>query len=166
MTENDYPFPVPSSEISEPYRERYAELLEIIETFCTEYLNDEYRDACYELAADVCSEGSPVLTGKTLSWAAGLIWAIGRVNFLTDASFEPHMSLKEFAKAIGVSQATIAAKCREIWIGLDLMQMDPDFTVPSLAVSNPLAMVARIVQNLTNQGVLLTNPVPRSPRKK
>lgn len=142
---DDLQLPIPISEIDKDYRERYTELLEIIESFCNSHLNDEYLDSCYRLAADFCQDGSPALSGKAKSWAAGLIWAIGRVNFLSDPSFEPCMTQKEFSKAIGVSTATISAKCREVWDGLQLMQLDPDYIVESKAKDNPLAMLADLV---------------------
>ena len=45
---------------------------------------------------------------------------------------------------MGVSAATISAKCREIWDGLELMQLDPDYIVESMAKDNPLAMLAEL----------------------
>jgi hypothetical protein len=135
---------VPLSEIPMPFRERYAELIESIDEFCAAHLNDEYKDVCQRLAADLCQDGSPILKGKTSSWAAGIIWSIGRVNFLSDMSFEPAMTQQEFSKAIGVSPATISAKSRVIWNGLELMQCDPDYTVASQADRNPLVWMAEV----------------------
>jgi hypothetical protein len=134
----------PLSEIPMPFRERYAELIDIIDEFCASHLNDEYRDVSNQLAADLCQDGSPILKGKARSWAAGIIWSIGRVNFLSDMSFEPAMSQQEFSKAIGVSPATISAKSRAIWNGLDLIQCDPDYTVVSQADRNPLIWMAEV----------------------
>lgn len=131
-------------DIPMPFRQRYAEIIEIIDEFCDSHLNEEYKEVCQYLAADVCLDGSPILKGKAKSWAAGLIWAIGRVNFLSDSSFEPHMTQKEFAKAIGVSPATISAKCREISDGLDLMPLDPDYTVASQVDANPMIWMVEV----------------------
>lgn len=136
--------PVPVHEIPDAFQERYAEMLEILEDFCTTHLNDEYLDSCYRLAADLCQDGSPILSGKAKSWAAGLIWAIGRVNFLSDPSFQPCLTQKQFAAAIGVSPATISAKCGEIWDGLELMPMDADYTVASRLQDNPLIWMVEI----------------------
>jgi len=133
-----------TNEIPMPFRERYADLVEIIDAFCAAYLDDEYRDVSRQLAADMCQDGSPLLKGKTRSWAAGIIWSIGRVNFLSDKSFEPTMTQPEFAKAIGVSAATISAKSRDIWNGLELMQSDPDYTVASQADRNPLIWMVEV----------------------
>ena len=131
-------------EIPMPFRERYAELIEIIDEFCDQHLNDEYKEVCGLLAADLCQDGSPILKGKASSWAAGIIWSIGRANFLSDMSFEPAMTQQEFSKAIGVSPATISAKSRVIWNGLDLMPLDPNYAVASQADSNPLIWMVEV----------------------
>ncbi len=149
MSDEDIQLPIPIAEIDAAYRERYTELLEIIQPFCETYLNQEYLESCYRLAADVCQEGSPVLSGKAKSWAAGLTWAIGRVNFLSSSEIEPSMSQKEFSAAIGVSSATISAKCREIWEGLELIQLDPDYIVESMAKDTPLSQFAEMISQYT-----------------
>ena len=134
----------PLSEIPMPFRERYADIIEIIDEFCAAHLNDEYREVSHRLAADVCQDGSPVLKGKARSWAAGTLWAIARVNFLSDPASEPSMTQTEFARAIGVSAATISTKCRTIWNGLDLMPLDPDYTVASQIDGNPLIWMLEV----------------------
>ncbi len=131
------------------FRERFTDIIEVIDSFCDDHLNEEYKDVCHELAAHVCQDGSPLLSGKAKSWAAGVIWAIGRVNFLSDRSFEPHMTQGQFAKAIGVSQTTVSAKCREIWDGMELMQLDPGFTVASRKDANPLVRMAKLAEMLS-----------------
>ena len=133
-----------NTEVRMPFRERYAELSDIIHRFCESHLNDEYQEVCCRLAADLCRDDSPILTGQAKSWAAGIIWTVGRVNFLSDPSFEPSMTQAEFSKAIGVSPATISAKSRDIWNGLDLRQLDPNYTIASRMESNPLIWMAEV----------------------
>jgi hypothetical protein len=133
-----------SSQIPMPFRERYAELIDIIDEFCAAHLNDEYREVSHQLAADMCQDGSPILKGKARSWAAGIIWSLGRVNFLSDASFEPTMTQQEFSKGIGVSPATISAKSRDIWNGLELTPLDPDYTVASQLDRNPMVWMVEV----------------------
>ncbi|MCC9658324.1 DUF6398 domain-containing protein [Rhodopirellula halodulae] len=132
------------NDIPMPFRERYTDIVEIVEAFCRDHLNDEYFAVSRELAAHVCQEGSPVRSGKASSWAAGILWAVGRVNFLSDPASEPCMTQSQFAKAIGVSVATISAKCRVIWDGMELMQLDPRFSIASQQDSNPLVWMAEV----------------------
>jgi len=56
---------------------------------------------------------------KPRSWAAGIVYSVGWVNFLSDPSQEPHMKTADLAEAIGVSEATIMAKSKVIREGLD-----------------------------------------------
>jgi hypothetical protein len=46
---------------------------------------------------------SPLESGRPRSWAAGIVYALGRVNFLSDKSREPYMTMSEPCKKIGVS---------------------------------------------------------------
>jgi hypothetical protein len=139
MTANDITVDIPM-----PFRERYDELMTIISQFCDAHLNDEYKNVCQRITEDLCEEGSPILKGKASSWAGGIIWTAGRVNFLSDSDHEPTMKQSDFAKLIGVSPATISAKSREIWDGLDLMQMDPDYTITSMLNENPLVWMIEV----------------------
>jgi len=41
---------------------------------------------------------SPLDSGLARSWAGGIVYALGRVNFLSDASREPHMTMSELCK--------------------------------------------------------------------
>lgn len=126
------------------FRERFNEIVALTDTFCNRFLNDEYRQVCRKMAACLCQTGSPVLTGKADSWACGLAYSVGKVNFLTDPTQTPHMKGEEVAKGFGVSAATMHSKSRVIWNGLDLMQFDPNFTVGSLVSRNPLIWMLRV----------------------
>jgi hypothetical protein len=85
-------------------------------------VNDEYADLSRKMAAALSSERpSPLESGHSRSWAAGIVYALGPMNFLSDDSREPHMTMSELCKKIGVSQSTASNKSREIWNRLDLM---------------------------------------------
>src|SRR5690606_37745292 len=120
------------------YRERFVEIVALTDEFCDRHLNDEDKADSRKMAVGRCQEGAPVLRGKTASWACGLMYAVGRVNFLTDPHQTPHMKAEEIAAGFGVSPATMHAKNREIQSGLDLMPLDPDFTIASRIDDNPL----------------------------
>jgi Domain of unknown function (DUF6398) len=76
--------------------------------------------------------------------AAGIVYALGRVNFLFDESREPYMSAGELCEKFGVSQSTASGKSREIWDVLNLMQMHPDWCLPSMLEENPLAWIIEV----------------------
>lgn len=131
-------------EIPGEYVDRFIALVNLTDAFCEAHLNDEYNELCRELAAEACEEELPLLTGKPEGWAAGIVYAIGRVNFLTDRDQSPHMTSKDIAKNMGVSLATMQAKYRIIWDELDLMQMHPDWSLPSKLDNNPLVWMLEV----------------------
>lgn len=126
-------------------REKYEAVVGITDEFCQEHLNEEYADLSRKMAAALSRKRpSPLESGRTRSWAAGIIYALGRVNFLSDDSREPHMSLAEMCGKIGVSPSTASSKSREIWGRLDLMQLHPDWCLPSMLEDNPLAWIIEV----------------------
>jgi hypothetical protein len=113
-------------------------ILELTTGFCQKYLNEDYRELCEDLTWAVYEEGLPLDRGKPAGWASGVVHAAGWVNFLHDPGFLPCMTSHQIAERFGVSQATMLAKSRIIRDELDLIQMDPDWCLPSLLKDNPL----------------------------
>ena len=116
----------------------------LTDLFCDLHLNNEYRDMCREMALAMCHDGTPMARGKPLSWAAGIVHAVGWVNFLQDPSFEPHMTSKQLARRLCVSQGTMSAKLKILREKLSLVQFDPDWCLPSLMEANPLAWMVEV----------------------
>ncbi len=83
---------------------------------------------------------SPLLAPKAqpAAWAAGIIAALGFVNFLGSPEREPSMTNAQIAAGFGVGESTLQAKSREIRREFDLMRFDPLWTLPSLMRDNPL----------------------------
>ena len=76
--------------------ESFREICNILATLCKEKLNEEYFNLSVELAAKIARKRpSPLLSGHTKTWAAGIIHALGMVNFLFDKSQSPHLTSKE-----------------------------------------------------------------------
>jgi len=118
---------------------KYEEITAIAEQFCHEHLNDEYASLVKKMTAALARKRpSPLESGRAKSWAGGIVYALGRVNFLFDRSQTPYMSSQELCKRLGVSQGTASAKATDIFRRLDLMQFHPDYTVASLMDDNPL----------------------------
>jgi hypothetical protein len=126
-------------------REKYKAITEITDEFCQKHLNEDYADLSRKMAAALCEEEpSPLESGRERSWAAGIVYALGRVNFLSDDSREPHMTMSELCEKIGVSQGNASSKSREIWSRLGLIQMDPDWCLPSMLEENPLVWIIEV----------------------
>ena len=130
--------------VPKTYGARFTEIVGLTDRFCDAHLTAEYKDLCREMTVVVCQAGSPVLKGKSEGWAAGIVYALGRVNFLDDPSQTPHMKSKEIAKGFGISVATMQARAKIIREGLELMPFDPDWCLPSKLGDNPLVWMLMV----------------------
>lgn len=126
-------------------RYRHEAIVGITDEFCHEHLNEEYANLSRKMATVLSRKRpSPLESGQTRSWAAGIVYALGRVNFLSDDSRKPYMTMSELCEKIGVSQSNASSKSREIWKRLDLMQLHPDWCLPSRLKENPLAWIIEV----------------------
>ena len=81
-----------SERVPAALQSQYDEIVALTDPFCQRHLNEEYRDLCRRMAATLCRKRpSPVATGKTRTWACGIVYSVGRVNFLFDQSQTPHL---------------------------------------------------------------------------
>lgn len=121
-------------------RDRYDAIVSITDEFCKAYLNEEYLALSRRMTAALSRKRpSPLESGQAKSWAAGVLYALAQVNFLFDPGQDPHMSATELCELAGVSQSTATSKSRQIWDRLDLMQLHPEWCLPSLLGDNPMA---------------------------
>lgn len=113
--------------------------------FCTKHLNDEYAMLLRKLTATLCRKRpSPLLHGNFQTWAAGMIHAIGMVNFLFDRSQNPYLSSKDLCAFFDLAQSTVSSKSKQIRDLLRISQCDLNWTLPSKIEDNPLAWMVSI----------------------
>src|SRR5690349_9810845 len=98
------------AEVPEKLHARFREIVIATDAYCTAHLDDEYRDICRRMAVGVCNAKLPVTSGKAAGWAAGIVAAVGYVNFLSDPSQPFHTAPADMAKRAGVSPATMQSK--------------------------------------------------------
>ncbi len=68
----------------------YDAIVALTDKVCREHLNEEYAQFSRRLAATLCRKRlSPLVSGKPESWACGIVYALGQVNFLFDRSQTP-----------------------------------------------------------------------------
>ena len=123
----------------------YQAITGLTDGFCQEHLNDEYAQLARYLTAALCRKRpSPLARGKPNSWACGIIYALGFVNFLFDKSHEPYLSATDLCDGFGISKSTGSNKSRQIRDLMDMMQFDPNWCLPSLMEENPLAWMIMV----------------------
>lgn len=134
-----------STRVPKAIRPKYDAILAVIDPICDQYLDSDYKQyAHYLLAALARKRPSPIERGHARSWAAGVVHALGTVNFLFDASFEPHLKAAELYRLFKVSEATGQSKSKHIRDLFGMGHFDPEWTLPSMMADNPLIWLLEI----------------------
>lgn len=134
-----------SLDVPKKLQPKFDQIAELIDKVCAEHLNDEYAQITKEMTATLARKRpSPLSSGQAKTWAATIVHTVGRVNFLSDKSFEPYISAADLAAAFGVSPKTVSSKSTQLWKMLNLMQFDPKWTLPSRVDRNPMIWMLSI----------------------
>jgi hypothetical protein len=126
-------------------RPRVSEVLAITDEVCAAHLDTEYGELCRVLIGRLARKRpSPLARGDTRIWAAGAIYAVGRVNFLFDRSQQPHLGADELAHHVGVVKTTMANKAALINKTLNLGIYEPDLTRRAMLEQHPLTWMVMV----------------------
>ncbi|HZP80702.1 MAG TPA: DUF6398 domain-containing protein [Chthonomonadaceae bacterium] len=102
--------------------ERKQQLLDLTGAFCDARLNADYKRLCKKLIDRMARKRPPpFLRGKPEIWAAGIVHALGSMNFLFDKSFKPYASATDIAAYFGVAPGSAAQKASAI---RDMFKLD------------------------------------------
>jgi hypothetical protein len=124
---------------------RFDEIVGLIETVCLAQLTQEYATVARKLAAALARKRpSPLLRGHGRTWACGITYTIGTVNFLFDPTQQPHVRGSDLCAFYDVSQSAGAAKSREIMRVFDIVPLDPRWSLPSRLADNPLVWMISV----------------------
>jgi len=127
-----------SDAIPKTVKPRFDEIVSLVADVWT-HLTEEYASVTRALAAALARKRpSPLLRGHTRTWACGLTYTIGTVNFLFDPAQQPHVRGADLCALFGASQGAGSAKSREIMRLFDIVPLDPRWTLPSRLAENPL----------------------------
>jgi hypothetical protein len=134
-----------SEQVPTTMQSTYESIVRLTDEVARKHLNAEYAQLLRYAAAALCRKRpSPVTTGHLNTWACGIAYAIGAVNFLFDKSQTPHLSAADLCHAFGVSPSTGSAKAKVVKAALGLFQLHPDWCLPSKLNSNPLVWMLSV----------------------
>lgn len=123
----------------------FEDIVSCTNEFCKKHLNDEYAMLLRKLTATLCRKRpSPLLHGNLQTWTAGMVHAIGMVNFLFDRSQKPYLSSSDLCTFFGLAQSTVSNKSKQIRDLLKITQFDLNWTLPSKIEDRPLAWMVSI----------------------
>ena len=137
---------MPSPEkVPKALAEKFAAITALTDDFCAQHLNDEYRQVIHSLVGTLARKRpSPLLKGKESIWAAAVVHAIGRINFLDDPAQTPHCKPTVIFEFFGVVESTGQTKSREIQKLLDVGPLSPEWTLPSRLADNPMVWMLEV----------------------
>ncbi len=134
-----------SEKVPASMQNTYNKIVELTDAFCAKHLNEEYAQMIRYATAALCRKRpSPLVNGKPGTWACGITYAIGFVNFLSDRSTSPSMSVGELCEAFGVSKSTGGAKSKVVRDILGMSHFDPRYCLPSQLDNNPMAWLITV----------------------
>src|SRR5262249_44863828 len=112
-------------------RPAYEAIVGLIDGFCREHLDEEYRLLCRKLAGLLAAKRpSPPARGKPEAWASGIVRVVAWANFLGAPNQPHHMRMTDIDQAFGVSEATGSAKSMAIRDLLGIDRLSPEWTLP------------------------------------
>lgn len=121
-----------STTVLRAYEGIYRDVTALTDRFCEKHLNDEYaRLARFAIAALCRKRPSPLVTGALETWACAVVYALGQVNFLSDKSRDPCMTMHQLCARFGVADSTAANKAKRVRDALGMRHWDHRWILPS-----------------------------------
>lgn len=131
--------------IPKEMQQHYDAVKLLITGFCKEHLDEEYEQLCIKALAKLCRKRpSPLLKGRSSTWAAGIVYAVGAANFIFDRENEHYMSASELADYYGVSKSTASSKAAELRKMFNIDMFSGEWTIPSQMDSNPMIWMVSV----------------------
>ncbi len=134
-----------SEKVPKNMQDHFDAIVALTDECSKRHLNDEYAQLARYATAALCRKRpSPLARGRPNTWACGIIYALGFVNFLFDKSQEPYINATDLCKSFGVSKSTGSAKSKVVRDTLDMVQLDPNWCLPSELDDNPMAWMIMV----------------------
>lgn len=125
--------------------EKFSAITTLTDAFCEKYLDDEYRQLIHRVLGSLARKRpSPLLKGKETVWAAAAIHAVGRINFLDDATQTPHCKPKVIFEFFGIAESTGQIKSKEIRNLLKMRPFDHHWMLSSRVADSPVIWILQV----------------------
>ena len=145
----------PLMAIPKSMQAKYDEISALIIPYCDTYLNDAFKELCLHALEKLCRKRpSPLTSGRTNTWAAGIVYAICANNWIFDKSRPIHMTAEELASPFGVSKSTAGQKATEIDRLLKIDHFNAEWIIASDVENNPALWFVSVNGILTDARTL------------
>ncbi len=124
---------------------RFEELYDMLNQFGKKCSGMEFAFVCLDLMVSLCIQfPDEICRGNAKGWAAGIVHALGIVNFLNDKSLETYVPVSDMYGFFGASNSTMLSRSKFIRDEFDMFPMDPLWSMPSVMLENPLLWTVEI----------------------
>lgn len=131
--------------IPKEMQKTYEEISQLLIDYSAEYLSKEYEELCLHALEKLCRKRpSPLKSGRSNTWAAGIVYAVGTNNFIFDKSQPIHMTAKELVAPFGVSASTASSKSAMIKKMLKIDYFNAEWCLPSEMADNSMLWMVSI----------------------
>src|SRR5690348_12268013 len=121
------------------------EIVGLTDAMCLAVLDEEYADLARRAVAKLARKRpSPLRGGRRVTWAAGVVYALGQANFLFDPTSEPYATADQLSEAFGVAKSTIGSKAKQVRDLLRISPFSPEFQRADVAMWNPLIWIIEV----------------------
>jgi hypothetical protein len=125
-----------------PYADQ---LVAVTDAVCREHLDVEYADLSHAVVGKLGRRRpSPMIRGDLGIWAAGVVYAVGQLNFLFDPAQMPHATADQLSQWLGVKKTTMATKARLIRDTVKLSHCDAQLVRRDLVEASPLTWLLEV----------------------
>ena len=113
--------------------EIYEKLAVLTDAFCAEHLNKHYAHLARQaLAALSRKRPNPLNSGKSNTWACGVLYALGQHNFLFDKDSKPYLKAAELCGHFNIAPSTGQNKSKQIRDALNIRKFDFKWALPEV----------------------------------
>ncbi len=125
-----------------PYAEQ---IVAVTDAVCEHHLDAEYAELSRRLVGRLARKRpSPLVRGDLRIWGAGVVYAVGQANFLSDPAQSPHATADQLSDWLGVKKTTMANKAAMIRDLLKLGHHDTEIMRRDLIDSSPLTWLLEV----------------------
>lgn len=134
-----------TEKVPEKMRPIYEDIVALTDAVCRKHLNQEYAELSRKMAATLSRKRpSPLASGRAKTWAAGIVYALGQVNFLFDKSQTPYVGAKDLCILFEVNQNSASAKAKLIRDTLNINLFDHRWLLPSQIAKSPVVWLVSV----------------------
>jgi len=103
-----------------------SQIIALTDAWCAAALDEQYAALTRQVTARLARKRpSPLERGRRRIWAAGVLYAVGQLNFLLDDHREPHLTSDDLHQLTSVASSTMSNKAKLVRDTLGLTQFDP-----------------------------------------